>query len=116
MNYSDFLSALPLGMAGAAAFELLKLYDMRGRISESKFNKIIRSPMFWSIVAGMLAASGFIAWTINDGNPNASAWQVVISGIAARSFIRETVGATVVNRPLKIGTDTNSSFHLRDIF
>jgi len=85
MEYQFLAEYFVLGTLGAAAAELLKLYELRGKWDEPKLEAALRSPIFWAIVIGMLAASGFIAWAVNAKTALAP-WQVVLSGIGARTL------------------------------
>jgi cell division septal protein FtsQ len=107
-NFNFFL----LGMAGAASLELLKLYEYRSKLSQKKYRALMRSLTFWALVAGMLLASGFIAWAYHADAPNVSRWTVVITGIAARSITREITASRVAAAPTNLGDGPS----LRDIF
>lgn len=112
MTFSKFLHFFLLGMAGAASLELLKLYEYRWKLSEKKYQALMRSFSFWAVVAGMLCASGFIAWAFHAEATNVSPWTVVITGIAARSITREITAAGVATSGTKLGDKPT----LRDIF
>jgi hypothetical protein len=104
------------GALGAASLELLKLYEYRGKLRADRFRRLIRSGMFWSIVTGMLAASGFIAWAMHADSPDSRIWTVVITGIAARSIVRELGAAKVTAAPIKLGPAESDQASLREIF
>lgn len=105
-----------LGLLGAASFELLKLWEYRGKLTKRKFNSLTRSAFFWSIVGGMLLASGFLAWAMNVENEGATIWSIVISGIACRSVIRELTSAKVATSDAHLGALETDAIELRDIF
>ena len=75
-----------IGAAGAAAYELLRLYVLMGKLPKRKFVAMIRSPLYTSITLGLIVASGFIAWGIN-ANADPTPWQLIMSGIGARSLV-----------------------------
>src|SRR5687768_597441 len=76
-----------LGAAGALSFEILRAYEMYGKVRTNRFKVIYYSPLFWVVTSGMILVSGFLALAINSGITEASMWQVVISGIGARSLV-----------------------------
>jgi len=113
---NTFLSHFFVGAGAAAAFECLKLYDLKHKVSHKKYKKLIHSTLFWLVVAGMLAASGFFAWVFYAERADASAAQLAIAGIAARAFIREGLAAATSKQPVKLGSEDNQRLSARDIF
>ena len=101
----EHLEYFLLGLIGAGCFELLKLWEYRGKLTAREFNKLRRSSMFWLTVLGMLVASGFFAWAFNAESDEATIQSVVISGIASRSIIRELIAAKVSNSDVKLGPE-----------
>ena len=75
-----------IGAAGAAAYELLRLYMLMGKLPKRKFMALIGSPLYAWITLGLVVASGFIAWGIN-ANTDPTPWQLIMSGIGARSLV-----------------------------
>jgi hypothetical protein len=75
-----------IGAGGAAAYELLRLYVLMGKLPKRKFMAMIRSPLYVSVTFGLVVASGFIAWGIN-ANADPTPWQLIMSGIGARSLV-----------------------------
>src|SRR5947208_3211327 len=103
-----------IGAAGALAGELLKLYEFRGKLSPARFKRVSRSPVFWTVTIGMLAASGFVAWAVN-GMTAATPFQVMLSGIGARGILSGATAATIANTPPKMGEGVGS-LSARDLF
>lgn len=101
-----------LGAGGALAFELLKLYELKGKLSQKRYVALARSPLFWGVVAGMLLASGFVAWAVNSGS-SVTALQAVMSGIGARSIIRSGLEARVANASAPLGQKDASGEKVR---
>lgn len=116
-GYQHLLEYFVLGFVGAAAAELLKVYELRGKLSSAKYRAALQSPLFWLVVCGMLSASGFIAWAVN-ATTQLAPWQVVLSGIGARSLIRAPIQAGSANRRTKLGSSAGSEadFLLADMF
>jgi hypothetical protein len=115
MSYEHFLEYFLLGSAGAACAEVLKVYELRGKLSLKKYQNALRSPLFWAVTIGMLIASGFIAWAANSLT-QLSPLQVVLSGIGARALIRAPAEAHIANPKASLGSANEDEFLLKDIF
>lgn len=89
----SFWFALALGSGGAASMEVLKLYELFHKIGKRRLGNMVGSPMYWAVVLGMVLASGFVAWAFNADAKETAVWRVVLSGIAARSIVREAIAA-----------------------
>lgn len=110
----NFWTFFLVGAAGAASLEALRLYEYRGELNQAKMSALLSSPLFWSIVLGMLIASGFFAWALFSDSKGATVFQVAMAGAAMRSFIRQTTEGVVANQGAHLGTTTTVT--LRDIF
>ena len=104
------------GACGAASLELLKLYEYRAKLRADRFRRVCKSPMFWSIVTGMLAASGFVSWAMHAESSDVRIWNIVVTGIAARTIVRELTATKVAAKTLKLGADDTEAPTLREIF
>ena len=82
--------------------------------TKKKYQKLMKSASFWGVVLGMLVASGFIAWAFHTGSQDLRVWNVVLTGMAARSLVRESISAQVANAPTKLGSD--AAVTVKDIF
>ena len=102
------------GFCGAAAEEMLKLYERKGSLGEEKFKAALASPLHWGLVLGMLTASGFLAWAVNAISSDVVPWQIVLSGIGASSLIRIPIEAKEANKPVSSGGA--SGFQVQDFF
>lgn len=103
-----------LGFGGAIAFEGIKLYEMMGKLESKKFKSIIVSRIYWIMIIIMAAASGFIAWGINDGNNSVSKWQVIMSGIGARALVTKPIELNIAHSNTELGDKRKIS--LKDIY
>jgi hypothetical protein len=97
VEFSGFLDYFWVGSASAVAMELLKLYELRGKLHSKKFSRLRRSPLFWIAVVGMAASSGFLAWAINANASDPTVLQVALSGIGAQSIVRKLIEARNAN-------------------
>lgn len=98
-----------LGAAGAGALQMLKLYEARGTLSPEDFRDQISSPIVWLGIACMLLASGFISWAYHAENQDARIWDIVFTGIAARSI----VGGALAGKRANSQTTLGDSGHLK---
>jgi hypothetical protein len=119
----DFIQYFAVGATGAGAFELLKAYELRGKLDDEVFQRLFRSRVFWLVIAGMLLASGFLTWAFYaESDVKPTPWELVIAGIACRSLIRSAVEARVANAPNKLGEEAPPSgvgvakVDFRDVF
>lgn len=103
-----------LGIGGALSVEILKLYEMMGKIDSDRFKAILSSRIYWLMLLLMACASGFIAWGINAGAESATVWQVIISGIGARTIVSKPVELNVAHKNTELGVGSKVS--LKDIF
>ncbi len=115
MNLSHF-EYFFLGAAGAASLEILKLYEFHARLTQKKFQALVRSPLFWGVIVGMLAASGFIAWALNVDTQGVTVWHVVMTGMAARSIVREIGTSRAAMSSARVGASDEERITLKDIF
>ena len=101
-----------IGGAGALCFEVLKVYEYRHKLTSQKWKKMLRSKLYWGVFVGMVLASGFFAWAFNAKHQEVDAWQVVLSGIASRSLIRELLAAKAASADKVMGDEVDA----KDIF
>jgi hypothetical protein len=106
------------GAAGAASLELIKLREYFGRVSRRKFESLIHSNLFWIAVGGLVIASGFLAWAMHAQSENVKIWQVVVTGMAARSVVRDLLAMQQANKSTRLGEaqDGPPKVTLRDVF
>lgn len=106
MEFTEFVDYFWVGAASAVAMELLKLYELRGKLHLKKFALLRRSPLFWAVVSGMAAASGFFAWVLNANATRPTVLQVALSGIAAQSILRKLIETRKANKgSMALGDD-----------
>ncbi|KAI9134029.1 hypothetical protein [Acaryochloris sp. CCMEE 5410] len=109
-----FIERFWLGFVGAIVFEIIKLYEMMGKLESKKFRSIMTSKIYWIMIIMMAAASGFIAWGINDGYDNVSTWQVIMSGIGARTLVTKPIELNIAHKNTELGD--KSKISLKDIY
>jgi hypothetical protein len=103
-----------IGATGAIAFEFLKLYERMEKLEADRFQLMVTSRLYWVIVGLMAIASGFVAWGINATAQDATIWQVIISGIGARSLVSKPIEIHVARKNTDLGGDSSQTF--RDMF
>ena len=114
MDLTEFIKYGLLGFGGALSVEIFRLYEMMGKQEAEKFKMIIRSGIYWLMTFSMAVACGFVAWAINTGVDSASVWQVVISGVGARTLMAKPFELGAAHSEPKLGE--NDKVSLRDIY
>lgn len=114
LNYS-FSTFFLVGACAAAALELLKFYEYRGKLSERKFKQILKSPLFWTSTLGLLFASGYFSWVLNAHKSEVRAVDLAVAGVGCRSIIRGLIAARVANKPLKLGRQSDE-LEIKDLY
>jgi hypothetical protein len=104
---NEFLWYTFIGSAGAGAVELLKVYELRGKLDQKRYRSLLKSGTFWLAVMGMLSASGFLAWAFYaQSTPPPTPWQLIMASVAARSFMRTSIEANVANARQTLGGES----------
>lgn len=114
INYSNFIELFSLGLFGSFLIELLKVYELRGKLHYKKYQKIYKSVIFWAISITFLAASGMLTWIIYEGKDDIEAWQVVFTGMGISSIIKKISESFASQNSLDAGDDEDIT--VRDIF
>ena len=115
MDYSNLMEFSALGMAGAFSMEIMKMYQLRSKLTLKKYQKMFKSISFWIVTIGMIIASGFFAWVINATSLSPTILQIVISGIGANSIIRNISANAILKKDgIELGRDDD--FNIKDIF
>lgn len=115
INWTNFIEMFFLGALGASSIEVFKLYELKGKLHYKKYQLLYKSLLFWCIVVLFISASGFLAWAMNENNPNATVWQVVISGMAMSSLAKKITEAFISQRKLHMGME-EKNISINDIF
>jgi hypothetical protein len=102
-----------IGMLGGLALELLQLRIYKGRTMHDKYKQFARSPLFWLCTLGLLAGAGLLAWGLNADKNDQRIIDVFVTGVAARSIIRDLIAAKEVTTPTALGAQ---KVGLKDIF
>jgi hypothetical protein len=103
---------LIIGLLGGLAAELLQLHIYKGRLTALKYRKLLTAPLFWLCTAGLVLGSGLVAWGLHADQDNQRVINIFVTGIAARSIVRELLAAKNVTAPTKLGDDIS----LKDLF
>src|SRR5438105_4569157 len=110
MKHPEYLL---IGLLGGLALELLQLHIYKGRITQQKYRKLLVAPLFWLCTAALVVGSGLVAWGLNADQDNQRIIDVFVTGIAARSIVREMLTAKNVTAPTTLGGEQITS---KDIF
>lgn len=100
MKHPEYLL---IGLLGGLALELLQLHIYQGRLTQQKYQKLLRAPIFWLCSGGLILGAGLIAWGLNADQDNQRIIDVFVTGIAARSIVRELLAAKNVTAPTRLG-------------
>lgn len=106
---------LLLGSLGAASIEWIKSYELKGKKDYDEYRRIVKSSIFWAKFLFFVIASGFIAWAMNENNPNTTVWQIVVAGMGANALANKSVEAAMSKERLHAGTKQRS-VKLADLF
>jgi hypothetical protein len=116
VGLEHFWAFFLIGAMGGASVELLKLYEYRHTLSARKYMRLWRSPVYWAAILAMITVSGFTAWAVNASSSGVNPWQLVLTGIAARTLIREVASAKVASSPTTLGEAGEDDLSLSDLF
>lgn len=89
VDFARFIEMFLLGSAGAFSLEIIKAYELRGKLHHKRYRDLLRSPFFWVVAALFILVSGFVAWAFNEGNPSASPAHLVASGMGASALAKK---------------------------
>jgi hypothetical protein len=115
MTAEHFGELFALGACGSAALEFLKIRELYGKVSASRFLVVVRCPLLWLLSGGLIVASGIFAWIVHNGQPADHAITVVMAGAGFRSFGREGLGALVHNKKIEQGPSDTQRVSLREV-
>jgi hypothetical protein len=101
-----------IGMLGGLALELLQLHIYQGRLTLKKYQKLFTSPLYWICTLGLILGAGLVAWGLNADQDNVGLTHVFVTGIAARSIVRELLTAKNATASTKLGDEITQ----KDIF
>jgi hypothetical protein len=72
-NWAAFPEYILFGAMGAASFEVIQNYQLKGKKDFEQYKEIITSWIYWVKFCLFLLGCGFIAWAMHENNPNAIA-------------------------------------------
>jgi len=105
------------GAFGGLVLELLYLQIYKQRANQKSVKALLSSPLYWLCVSGMCMASGIVALFMHpDSSPGTTGLttQLFMTGIAARTIVRELVSIGKPKAKLTLGDPEKVS--LQDIF
>jgi hypothetical protein len=50
LNWENFLNLFFLGSMGALSMEILKVYELKGKLHHKKYQILYKSILFWSVI------------------------------------------------------------------
>src|SRR5688572_25105030 len=87
------LEYIIVGALGGLTLECLQVPVYRNRLTLEKYKALFREPIYWICTGMLVCGAGIAAWGFNQGNSSRTLTDVYITGIAARSIIRELITA-----------------------
>ena len=102
-----FMQSMLIAGGGVLAYELVRLYELMGKLPAARFKKLIAAPFYWPITVGLIVGSAFISWAIN-ANTQPTAWQLIVAAIGARSLIVKPVEVHVASAQPTLGESATS--------
>lgn len=114
-SWAVFPEYLLLGSLGAASIEWIKSYELKGKKDFDKYSSIIKSGIYWTKFLLFVISSGFIAWAMNENNPNSTVWQIVLAGMGANALANKGAEAILSRERLHAGTE-KKPIKLSDLF
>ena len=110
-----FIHHFFIASVGVGAVELMKLATLHGKLSNKKYQRLIRSSQFWTWLAVLMGASGFLAWAYHAKNPDIGPWDLIIAGISVRTLLHEATAAGVANAQVQLGAPDEDKVSFRDV-
>lgn len=103
-----------LGATGALAMEIMRAWELRGKLAEERFKRIAASPVFWAVFVGMVLVSGLVTWAVFPDGASAAPLQLMLTGIGARGLLHGGAASSAANQGVTMGD--SDRVRLKDIF
>src|SRR4051812_45335770 len=93
----SFVPCVLVAAGGTFAYELVRLYELMGKLPAARFKRLLTAPFYWPVTIGLVLGSAFMSWAINaNGHP--TAWQLVVAAIGARSLVVKPIEVSIAAR------------------
>jgi len=106
MSYEHLFEYMALGGAGALFMELVKAWELKGKLGSAEVIAMLKDPIVLLTGLGFVIGSGFLAWAVNASGVN-QLLPVIASGIGARSIARGFLEARGAQGDPRLSTKTN---------
>jgi len=113
-HWTVFPEYVALGAFGAAALEWIKKYELSNKLEKEKYKAVTKSFKYWGKFVLFVFASGFVAWAMNENNPNTTVWQIVVSGMSASALANKGMEVAFSKETLHAGITHKIEF--KDLF
>lgn len=101
---------------GAAFVEALYWFQLKERLHLEKYQRMLRSPVYWSVVAAFIVLSGLVAVAYGMSvTPAPSAIVMVAAGAGADALIKTAAGTLGAAKTAQLGAE-HDDFALDDYF
>ena len=105
---SDFTAAFLVGSLGAFIQELSHWYSLRSNLEEQKYQKLLKSPLYWIITISMILISGIGVWIWCE-NIVQSFRHYVVLGAAFPLMFKKAISTIENSTSVNLGTKHNST-------
>ena len=102
---------LVYGAIGALCLELLEAPLYKGRLEKGASVELFGSLVYWKSVLTLVLGSALLAWGLHADDPDAKVRHLFITGLGARTILRQITTALVQRTRTKRGGIT-----LKDVF
>lgn len=99
----DLITVFLFGCLGTVSVELLKLYELRGKLLLKKYAKLLKNSGYWLITGGFCIVCSLLVVAFYYGSDDPEAFQVVLTGMGMSSIIRRFIEATNANSEIDFG-------------
>lgn len=103
---------------GGVALEAVYWYELREKLTATKYRKMLRSLSYWLPTVAMILAGAAVAlfWAASKSKDPTS-FELLVAGAAAPSLLKNAVTALLAREKTKLGGDeADDSVKVRDYF
>jgi len=90
---TDALTIIGAAILGSALQELVYWYDLKGKLQQQRYVRLIHSPSYWIITGLMIVGAGLGTWIWYQGEPTLTLRQYFITGAAFPLLLKKAASA-----------------------
>ena len=96
------------GALGSMATEMLKLYELRGKLLEAEHSRLLQHPGYWTITLGFVLVSGLLVIGFFYETRDTAALKVIVVGMGMSSLIRKAIETFKATKSLEFGPSNSN--------